>query len=119
MTEEKEDEGFKTQPKDDNPGKGRGPPRNPPGFKGRPAGDMPENVPDHVEEKLEEKPEGNSQGRLGLQVLDENGEVKEHNEYTRIPGEGSVELKARKSEVQDGIKWLKTRRDKVPGQGDK
>jgi len=101
-----------------NPGKGRGPPRNPPGFKGRPAGDIPMdrpgNVPDHVEEKFESQPDRKGQGSLGMQVIDSDGRVKEYKEYTRISGEGSVELFARKSRTEDGIKWLKTRRDKLP-----
>lgn len=88
--------------------------RNPPGFKGRPAGDLPKDVPEHVEDVVESKPESKGEGRLGLQVIGDNGKVKEHVEYTRVSGEGSIEVQARNSEVEDGVKWLKTRRDNLP-----
>jgi len=99
-------------------GKGRGPPekpgpRGPPDFAG-PAGDMPDHVPDHVDEEVHSKPEKNSQGRLGMQVIDKDGNVKQAVEYARVSGEGSVELQARNDEVEDGVKWLKTRRDRLP-----
>jgi len=99
-------------------GKGRGPPekpgpRGPPDFAG-PAGDVPDHVPDHVDEEVHSKPERNSQGRLGMQVIDKDGNVKQAVEYTRVPGEGSVELLARNDDVEDGVKWLKTRRDRLP-----
>jgi len=103
MTDEKDKEDVSKQPAGNKPGKGGG-------FAGSV---LPDDVPDHVEEEKESKPERNSQGRLGLQVIDEKGEVKQAVEYTRVSGEGSVELKARNAE--DGVKWLKTRRDNLPG----
>lgn len=95
-------------------------PKNPPGFKARPSGAIPKNKegnrPDYVDEVVESQPDRNGQGRVRMQVIDQDGKVKDACEYTRVSGEGSIELIARDSQLEEGIKWLKTRRDRVPGQ---
>jgi len=108
-----EDEVSK-QPAEGNPGKGRGPPDESPG-KGRGRKEVPGNAPfEEVKNKLSNALNNQkSEGRLGIKVEDENGNVKDRIECVRVSGLGSVE--ARPFEENGKQKWGFKRKDKLHG----
>jgi len=103
---------------------GRGPPENPGGGRG-PSEDVPPGKDEHPVEEVREKfenimDESIEQGRLGMKVIDEDGNEKNRVEYLRVDGQGSVEAwKYDETSGQslspdsDSSKWALRRRDKL------
>jgi len=95
------------------PGNGEGPSKG----KGIPWSDD-----EDVEEKNDWKDlQQLAQGQLGMKVTDSQGNVKEHQRYARVKGEGSMAAikrakgTSKQAAGDDEVVWKMKRRDKIPG----